>query len=148
MTCLHTYSCLAFVTTGWREYANNDDTKHCLVTLDRKWTYLIFLSYSIKGQFVRNVKFYLDENHNTVDSRYLEFQGTLEHFEISVPRNIRVAEVRKAINRTTPFNEWIRNLTPEVRDIENIVEKRRNCSWGAISTLFHIILLPLLRFPS
>ena len=41
----------------------------------------------------------------TVDSRYLEFQGTLKHFEMSVPRYIRVAEVRKTINRTTTFNK-------------------------------------------
>ena len=31
----------------------------------------------------------------TVDSRYLEFQGTLKYFEIFVPRHIRFAELRK-----------------------------------------------------
>ena len=31
----------------------------------------------------------------TVDSRYLEFQGTLKYFEISVVRHIRFAELRK-----------------------------------------------------
>ena len=41
----------------------------------------------------------------------------LNHFEISVPRHIRVAEMRKTINRTTTFNKWICNLTPEVRNI-------------------------------
>ena len=34
----------------------------------------------------------------TVDSRYLEFKGTLKHFEISVPRHIRVDRVRTTIN--------------------------------------------------
>ena len=29
---------------------------------------------------------------DTVDSRYLEFQGTLKYFEISVPRHIRFSE--------------------------------------------------------
>ena len=32
-------------------------------------------------------------------------RDSLKHFEISVPRNIRVAEVRKSINRTTTFNK-------------------------------------------
>ena len=39
--------------------------------------------------------------------------GSLKHFEISVPRHIRsirVAEVRKTINRTTTFNKRICNL--------------------------------------
>ena len=33
---------------------------------------------------------------DTVDSRYLEFQG--KHFEISIPRHIRVEKVRKTMN--------------------------------------------------
>ena len=61
----------------------------------------------------------------TIDSRYLEVQGTLNYFEISVPRRIRF---------------------PEVRYIENIVEKRRNCSLGAISLLYRSILVPVVRF--
>ena len=55
---------------------------------------------------------------NTVDSRYLEFQGT--HWntsEKSVPRHIRVERVRKTKYWTTTFNKWICNLTPEVRNI-------------------------------
>ena len=48
----------------------------------------------------------------------------LKHFEISIPRNIRVAEVRKTINWTTTFNKWICTLTPEVRDILKILWKR------------------------
>ena len=39
-------------------------------------------------------------NSFTVDSRYLEFQGTLKYFEISVRQHIRFAEFRKKINRT------------------------------------------------
>ena len=39
--------------------------------------------------------------------------------------------------------EWICNLTPEFRDNGNIVEKRRNCSLGAISSIFRNILLPV-----
>ena len=39
------------------------------------------------------------------------------------------------------------NWTLEVRDIlKNIVEKRRNCSLGAISPLFHNIFCMLLDF--
>ena len=51
-------------------------------------------------------------------------RDSLKHFEISVSRNIRVAEVRKTINRTTTFNKRICNLTPEVRDILKILWKR------------------------
>ena len=32
-------------------------------------------------------------------------RDSLKHFEISVPRNIRAAEVRKTINRTATFNK-------------------------------------------
>ena len=51
-------------------------------------------------------------------------RDSLKHFEISVPRHISVAEVRKKINRTTTFNKSICNLTPEVRDILKILWKR------------------------
>ena len=44
--------------------------------------------------------------------------------DIFLPRNIRVAEVRKTINRTTTFNKGIGNLTPEDRDILKILWKR------------------------
>ena len=51
-------------------------------------------------------------------------RDSLKHFEISVPRHIRVAEVRKTINRTTTFNKWVCNLTPKVRNIYKIMWKR------------------------
>ena len=44
-------------------------------------------------------------------------RDSLKYFEISVPRHIRVEGVGKTINRTTAFNKWVCNLTPEVRDI-------------------------------
>ena len=44
-------------------------------------------------------------------------RDSLKHFEISVPRHIRVERVRKKINWTTTFNKWICNLTPKVRYI-------------------------------
>ena len=34
-------------------------------------------------------------------------RDSLKHFEISVPRHIRVERVRKTINWTTTFNKWI-----------------------------------------
>ena len=52
-------------------------------------------------------------NGYTVDSRYLEFQGTL-------------CRIEKKIIRTNTFNKCICNWTLEVRYIENILEKRRN----------------------
>ena len=41
----------------------------------------------------------------------------LKYFEVSVPRHIRFAELRKKIIRTTTFNKYICNWTLEVRDI-------------------------------
>ena len=72
-------------------------------------------------------------------------RDSLKYFETSVPRHIRVERVRKTTIWTITFNKWMCNLTPEVRNIYmyNNVEKRRNCSLGAISPLFHIILLPV-----
>ena len=76
-----------------------------------------------------------------------KFKGLSEKIKISVPRHIRFAELRKKINRTTTLHKWICNLTFEVRDIlKKIVEKRRNCSLGAISPLFHDILFRVARF--
>ena len=101
-----------------------------------------------------------DEEHvsyfvvQTVDSCNLEVSDSLKHFEIYVLRHIKFAELRKTINRKTTFHKWVHILTPKVRDIVklycgkeekwllSIVEKRRNGSLGAISPLFHSILLP------
>ena len=69
-------------------------------------------------------------------------QSSLKYLKISVPRHIRFAKLRK--NKSN--NHISCNLTLEVRYIENIVEERRNCSLGAISPLFHNILLPVVRF--
>ena len=41
-----------------------------------------------------------------------------------MPRHIGVADVRRTINRTTTFNKWIYNMTPEVRNIYKIMWKR------------------------
>ena len=85
-------------------------------------------------------------------------RDSLEYFEISVPRHIRFAELRKLINRTTTFNKWICNLTPEVNRYtekivekrrncsENIVEKRRNCSLERITPPFYNIFIPVVSF--
>ena len=70
-------------------------------------------------------------------------RDSLKYFEISVPRHIRFAEFRKK-NRTTIFNKCICNLTPEIRDILKILWKGGEI--GAISPLFHNVLLPVLRF--
>ena len=55
---------------------------------------------------------------------------SLKYFDISVPRHIRFAELRKKIIRTTTFNKYSCNWTVEFRDILKILWKR-----GA---LFHI----------
>ena len=59
----------------------------------------------------------------------------------------QICRIEEKIIRTTSFNKYICNWTLEVRYIENIVEKSRNCSLGAISPLFHnIFFLPVARF--
>ena len=58
----------------------------------------------------------------------------------------QICRIEEKIIRTTTFNKYMCNWTLEVRDIKNIVEKRRNCSLGAISPLFHKIFLPVVRF--
>ena len=94
---------------------------------------------SLLPQTMRKV---LNLYHSTVDLLSQIPKDSLKHFEISIPQHIRVERVSKIINWTTTFNKWICNLTPEVRNIyKKNVEKRRNCSLGAISPLFHIILL-------
>ena len=51
----------------------------------------------------------------SVDSR--NPRNSLKYFEISIPRNIRFAELRNKMSQTTTYLKWICNLTPEVRDI-------------------------------
>ena len=87
--------------------------------------------------------FYILISQITVDPHYLKVQGTLRY--TSRYPNLDISDLQN--NRTTAFQKWICNLTPEVKKyIENIVEKWRNCSLGAISPLFHNILLPVINF--
>ena len=51
-------------------------------------------------------------------------RDSLKYVEISVPRHIRFAELRKKLNRTTTFHKWICNLIPEIRDLLKILWKR------------------------
>ena len=71
-------------------------------------------------------------------------RDSLKHFEISVSRNIRVAEVRKTINHTTTFNKRICNLTPEDREKLKILWKREIApqeQFLLFSTIFCYLLL-------
>ena len=74
-------------------------------------------------------------------------KGPSKHFEISVLRHIRFVVLRKKqfeqINFTNEYVIWLLKL--EIY-IENIVEKGRNCSPGAIFPLFHNILKSDFRF--
>ena len=65
----------------------------------------------------------------------------MKHFEKSVVRHIRFSIAQ--LNFT---NEYVIRLLYSEIYIENIVEKGRNCSQGAISPLIHNILLPGVRF--
>ena len=57
----------------------------------------------------------------------------------------QICRIEEKINRTTTFNILVCNLTPEVRDILKILWKRGEIA--PISSLFHNILLPVVRFP-
>ena len=59
----------------------------------------------------------------------------------------QIYRTEENIIRTTTFNKYMCNWTLNIwRYIENIVEKRRNFSLGAISPLFHNMFLPFVRF--
>ena len=58
----------------------------------------------------------------------------------------QICRIEEKLVRLTTFNKYMCNWTLEVRYIVNIVEKRRNCSLGAISPLFHNIFYMLLDF--
>ena len=59
----------------------------------------------------------------------------------------QICRIEEKLIRLTTFNKYMCNLTLEVRDILRILrEKRRNCSLGAISPLFHNIFYMLLDF--
>ena len=86
--------------------------------------------------------FFFSEHHvNSRVSLSRSSRDSLKQFEISVPRHIRFAELRKKISLTASFQKWIYNLTPKFGDILKILWKR-----GAISPLFYNILLPVVRF--
>ena len=98
---------------------------------------------------------YLSYNLNymtiiTVDSRNLEDQGTLNHFEISVPRHIRFAELRKSkSNYKLIYNHYqelsyYRNCHSDYRysilDRLRLIPIDRSshlCSWCEISSVSH-----------
>ena len=77
----------------------------------------------------------------TVDSRYLEFQGTLWNASRYPYLDISDLQNWGKLIRTATFNKYIICWTLEVRDILKILWKR-----GAISPLFHNIFLPVVRF--
>ena len=61
----------------------------------------------------------------------------------------QICRIEEKIIRTTTFNKYMCNWTLKIwryMYIENIVEKRRNCSLRAISPLFHNIFYLLLDF--
>ena len=65
---------------------------------------------------------------STVDSHYLEFQGLSEILRDILPSTYQICRIEEKLIQLTTFNKYMCNWTPEVRYIENIVEKRRNCS--------------------
>ena len=71
----------------------------------------------------------------------LKSKGLLEILRGIRTLTYQICRIEEKLNRTTTFNKCICNLTPEVRDMLKILRKR-----GAISPLFHNILLSVVRF--
>ena len=69
-----------------------------------------------------------------------------KHVEISVFRHIRLVVLRKQSELPNFKNDYVIWLLKLEIFIENIVEKGRNCSPGAISPLFHIFCNLILDF--
>ena len=68
-------------------------------------------------------------------------KGLSEILRDSRTSTYQICRIEEKLIQLTTFNKYMCNWTLEViRYIENIVEKRRNCSSGAISPLFHNIL--------
>ena len=64
-----------------------------------------------------------------------------QHFEISVLRHIGFVVLRKKqFEQPNSTNDYVIGLLKLELYVENIVEKGRNCSPGAISPLFRNIL--------
>ena len=79
----------------------------------------------------------------TVDSHYLEFQGTLLNTSRYPYLDIWDLQNWGKIIGTTTFNKYICNWTLDVRDILKILWKRGEM-FGAISPLFHKMFFCLL----
>ena len=77
--------------------------------------------------------------NSTVISKSKRLPEILRDIRTSTYRICRIEE-KLNFNWTTTFHKWICNLTPEVRYIENIVEKKEEIA------LFHNISLPVVRF--
>ena len=72
-------------------------------------------------------------------------RDSLKYFEISIPWHIGFSELRKKI-RTTTFNKYICNLTPELRDILKILWKRGEIAPQEQFLLFSTTFLLVVRF--
>ena len=63
-------------------------------------------------------------NPNTVDSRYLEFQGLSEILRDIRTSTYQICRIEEKLIRLTIFNKYMCNWTLEVRDILKILWKR------------------------
>ena len=69
-------------------------------------------------------------------------RDSLKYFEISVPRHIRFAELRKKINQTTTFHKRVCNLTPVKVEISlKYCGKEEKLQFLLFSTIFCYLLL-------
>ena len=74
-------------------------------------------------------------------------RDSMKYFEISLPRHIRFADLRKKIIRTTTFNKYICSWTLGVRDILKILWKRGEIAHEEqFLFFFTIFFLPVVRF--
>ena len=87
-----------------------------------------------------------DPVRTTVDSRYLEFQGTLWNASRYLYFDISIYGNEKNNKSNSTFNKWICNLTPEIRDILKILWKRGEIAPKGLFILFFTIFCYLLLY--
>ena len=104
------------------------------ISVTRFWRYFPIKS-SLRGP--------LRKANTVVISKSKERSEILRDIRTSTYQNCRTEE---KLNRTTTFHKWICNLTSEVRDILKYCGKDAELLLRTISSLFDIILSPVVRF--
>ena len=132
--------------TSEKKINMKNDMKHGTLNI-----FVISLIFKLIIRLGYSIKMVMSPNGPLLVIRYNRLslsripRDSLKHFEISVPRDVRVAEVRKTINWIATFNKWICYLTLEVRNMYKIMWKRGEIApeeqFLLFSTIFSYLFL-------